>query len=681
MRRGFRLISVSVFAFFTCAQGSAFDRVMDLSTGAQDFTVYGNLPTGCLGFSAASGDVNGDGINDLILGGPGEGLGGSVYVILGRRNLSGAIDLAYESADLVIEGYGSAYDAGSAVGCGDINGDGYDDILVSCPGGDGPDHDRPSAGEVVIIFGKPLLPASVDLGRGQQDAVIYGKAGNLAKRIFCGDLNADGTKDLILTAVSAPGPSDDRPYAGAAYVFFGTAEWPPAIDLAQENADITFYGPRDHFDLGDSVVVLDMNLDSLPDIFLGAELGWYSDSHGRKVPGIGYIFFGRQWWPSEIDLAYTTADVEITGGDGWDRFGTSCTVGDINGDGNADLVVGADGADGPNNTRELCGEAYCFFASNSLPAVIDLAVDDPDLTIYGKEEYDETAHGPGVGLASDDVNDDGVDDIMLVTDSSSNLFEGRVDVIFGKVGLAGEIDLAQIEPDVTIYGADQGDNLGWSIATGDFNGDKGVDLLLGADHASGPSNDRFGCGEAYLLYGEPKIFPCSTFEDLRVKIREGVAHAGIRQSLLVKADQAEAKYGAGQIKASGDILCALIHEIEAQRRKEITEEAADGLILCIQELAQSLGIPIKCLEDEDSDESADEDSDEAACRAFAPRLFCKKLSSGEVELRWSPEDCPLMFFVSSNRLSESGDLLEADRSPYYYLFADDREVVYFHVWK
>jgi hypothetical protein len=681
MQQVLRLMWVPAFLWLMSTAAFAFDRIIDLSTGAQDLSVYGSLPTGSLGFSVASGDVNGDGISDLVLGGPGEGFGGSAYVILGRRNLSGAIDLAYEAADLVIKGYGLPYDAGSAVACGDINGDGYDDILVSCPGGDGPYHDRPSAGEVIIIFGKPVLPASVDLAYGEQDAVIYGKAGNLAKRILCADLNGDNIKDVILTAVSAPGPSNDRPYAGAAYVFFGTPAWPTVIDLSQESADITFYGPRDHFGLGNSVAVLDINLDSVPDLFWGAELGWYPDVHGRRVSGMGYVFFGRQSWPSEMDLLYTAPDMEISGADQLDRFGTSCAIGDINGDGHADLIVGADGADGPNNTRELCGEAYGFFASNSLPAVIDLTVDRPDVTIYGKEEGEEIAAGTGVGLSSGDLNGDGIDDIMLVTDSFSNLFEGRVDVIFGKTGLAGEIDLAQVEPDITIYGADQGDNLGRSIATGDFNGDKGLDLLLGADHASGPSNDRFGCGEAYLLYGEPKVLPCSSFGDLRVKIEQAVPDAGIRQSMIVKVDHAEAKHNAGQLKASGNILCALIHEIEAQRGKEITEEAADGLILCIEELAQNLGIPIKCLDDEESDESADEDSDHAACRNFEPKVSCTKLSTGEIELRWLPEYCPLMFYVSSDKMGERGDLLEADRSPYYYSSPDNREGFYIHVWK
>jgi hypothetical protein len=137
---------------------------------------------------------------------------------------------------------------------------------------------------------------------------------------------------------------------------------------------------------------------------------------------------------------------------------------------------------------------------------LDLAAGSPDLTIFGADEGDYLADR--FSLAAGDFNGDGKDDILLgapLADGPDNARSnaGEAYVIFGP-GDGGETDLASNVPDVTIVGANAGDNLGFVVAAGDVNGDGTEDVLVGARFAK-PPGGASGTGEAYVVFGSSSL--------------------------------------------------------------------------------------------------------------------------------------------------------------------------------
>ncbi|MFP6580554.1 MAG: integrin alpha, partial [Myxococcota bacterium] len=116
------------------------DSSWDLLSDA-DFTVKGSSASTEISGSLACGDVNGDSIEDLVIGAPEAGTyGGLVYVVFGSASLSGDLDLASDSADITVTGSGGAGQLGRDVVVADFNDDGIGDLVIGEPGAD-PDPD------------------------------------------------------------------------------------------------------------------------------------------------------------------------------------------------------------------------------------------------------------------------------------------------------------------------------------------------------------------------------------------------------------------------------------------------------------------------------------------------------------------------------------------------------------
>jgi hypothetical protein len=159
---------------------------------------------------------------------------GEAYVIFGSPALSGAVDIAAGEQDVTILGARPGDSLGFSVAGADLNGDGIDDIVVGAASSDGPFQERTDPGEVYVIFGSPDLSGTVDIGGREPDVRLTAAEGfaHVGDSLCTGDVNDDGLVDLVAGAPFGgrePGSpvGGPRTHLGEVYVVFGspTSPW------------------------------------------------------------------------------------------------------------------------------------------------------------------------------------------------------------------------------------------------------------------------------------------------------------------------------------------------------------------------------------------------------------------------------------------------------------------------
>lgn len=515
---------------------------------AGQMTIYNRTASGALlGLPVALGDVDGDGLADAILSPMNAASGpmrerrqaGEVAVVLSSGAIAGEVDLAaFDPNDLpsfvtLIYGREERDLFGTETAAADIDGDGFEDIIVGVQLGDGPNNTRPGAGEVAIIWGRPGFGGRViDTAFPHPDVtVIYGASADdrLGVWVFFGDLDGDGVQDAVLGADQGKSLDGERVHVGHTYVLYGGAHLRAhsEIDLADTELPLTVvYGIDEEDHSGCTVRAGDLDGDGTDELLIGAGLNRLSASIGN-VSGSGHgargaagpnnsrprageayaLYLGPGARPASIDLRSPPAStVIIYGADPGDSYGEELYVGDFNGDGYGDIAIGAIVANSLNNTRPRGGELALILGGPDLPgSVIDLRFPPPNVSIL----YGQTAGAiAGDTAMFADIDNDGFDDLVIASPNAPVAGVSRVGVthiFFGRSEpLPAIIDLADIPVGiefVLIEGADENDMLGYSMSTGDADGDGIADVMLNVMDGDGFQNQVPSAGDAYVLSG------------------------------------------------------------------------------------------------------------------------------------------------------------------------------------
>lgn len=439
----------------------------DASSGpsfqAADLTILGTSSYGLAGMSLGAGqDVDGDGMDDLVIGAPGgkadAAPDGYVYIFYGPVNVTET-----DEADAVVVGEDPFDTTGQSVALlGDGDGDGVADVAIGAP----LNGDRVGQGGAVFVFRGPL---SGQVGTSAADTSLWGDVvgGGLGTSLAAiGDVDGDGMDDL---AIGSPTVDRDVLAAGRVSLWFGPQE--------STEADVVYVSDQPVDYAGQSVASAgDVNADGWEDLLIGAPLSDEGDSRSGKV----WLVYGPLTLGGELaDLA-----TSFLGANASDYVGTSVSsAGDVDGDGTDDILCGGHLA---SEGGERAGKAWLFLA--------------PEMGTYSVADADSNFVGGSYDFAGRSVGSGPAPGMLLVAAVGDPYFSPGVP---GTVHL-WEGTLLDETPTRSIVGLADGDGTGTGLAIGDVTGDGLADLIVGAPSHSTHVDDG---GAVYIAGAGGALLP------------------------------------------------------------------------------------------------------------------------------------------------------------------------------
>lgn len=349
-------------------------------------TILTGIASSAFGTSVDLGDINGDGYADAVVGAFGNASNPGWAFIFHSSGAAGIGSSTATSADTVLTGESNGDSFGNSVAVGDVNGDGYADVAA------GAYYSSSYAGKA-YVFHSGGATGIGSTGAGSAASILTGEtANNYFGRLALHDLNGDGFEDLIV------GASGYAANTGRVYAFHSAgASGIASTGAASATSILTGAAAGDWF--GVSVAGGDVNGDAFGDIIVGA-IGFASYS------GQAFIFHsnGGSGIPT---MSAAFANTTITGEAGGDRFGMSVALGDVNGDGYADALVGA------QTYYSNTGRAYVFHSTNA--GVLASGAGAADTMMDGASATDLQ----GTSAALSDLNGDGFQDALVGASGSS----------------------------------------------------------------------------------------------------------------------------------------------------------------------------------------------------------------------------------------------------------------------
>jgi cytohesin len=404
--------------------------------------IFDGDPNSLFGLRIACGDVDGDGYDDILVGAMKyDNFRGRVYLFYGGPDMD-------NTADLILEGQNEGDRFGDGIACGDIDNDGCEDIVI------GANEYGEKQGRAYLYWGGDRNSMDADADKifvGKEEKGSYFGLGLPA--VY--DIDKDGYDDVILGAYW-----NRADKTGRAYLYYGSTK-----GLMDTSADLIFTGEKPGNYFGYTIRCGDVDNDGFGDIIIG--------SFARQ--GRAYLYYGG----SKSNMNAKPDVVFERESEGNDYFGAGIVCVDQNRDGCDDIVIGAPHY---NNGQ---GRTYLFHGNSKRS--LDT---DPDMIFEGEVN----CRSYGGQVACGDIDGDNVDDLIIGAFGSGQ-WVGRVYVYWGNE-LAG----SHPKPGRFFTGENDNDRFGFGLACGDVNNDGFDDLVIGADGYKAGAKQ----GRAYLYYGGPR---------------------------------------------------------------------------------------------------------------------------------------------------------------------------------